>query len=279
MPPPGTISLLIILVTVVFSYKGFRDRRFFEAYEFRVDKVLFRKDYWRLVTSGFLHLNWLHLAFNMFALLTFGSIEPLLGPFIFLLIYFTSLIGGGLLALFIHRNHASYSAAGASGAVNGVIFSAIAIAPDMRVSLIILSLPAWVFGLIYVGFSIYAIRSRRDNVGHESHLGGALIGMLLTIALQPQVLAVNLFPILMILVPGLAFIFLIVYKPHLLLVSNLFFQRNARKNYTMDQRYNMDKREEQINIDRILEKIHKKGINSLTKKERQQLDEYSKISP
>ncbi len=274
------IILLIIIVTVFVSYQGLKSPGFMEKYHFEVDKVLLFKDYKRLVTSGFLHVSWMHLFFNMFSLYAFSrGIEQFLGEGAFLLIYFASLIGGNLLALLIHRNSPSYSAVGASGAVNGVIFASIALFPQMRIGLFLLplSIPAWLYGILFLGFSMYAIKSRRENIGHEAHLGGALVGILLTILIVPQALTQNYLPILAILIPTLLFIYLVVTKPHLLLVDNLFY-KNKSAYYTLDDRYNARKVEEQINIDAILEKINKKGINSLTKKEREHLERYSKTS-
>jgi len=86
-------------------------------------------------------------------------------------------VGGNLLALVIHRKNPSYSSVGASGAINGVIFASIAVFPGMK----IFFMPGWVFGLIFILYSLYGIRSQKQNIGHESHLGGALAGMLVAI--------------------------------------------------------------------------------------------------
>jgi len=277
MTGSGIISLLLIILTVLISYRGFKDHRFFENHTFEVEKVLLYKQYIRMVSSGFLHVNWMHLLLNMFSLLMFsGGLERYLGPFGFLLIYFSSLIGGNLLALLIHRNHGEYSAVGASGAVNGIIFASIALFPGMSIGLFLLpiSMPAWIYGLLFVGFSIYGIRSRRENVGHEAHLGGALIGMLVALLMVPSAVIYNYVPILILVLPTLAFIILIIRRPDFLLVQNLFYKKSHE--YSIDHKYNAQKAKKQFDIDQILEKIHKRGMNSLTRKERQQLDEYSK---
>src|ERR1700755_683261 len=130
----GIISLLLIIANVIVSYQGFKNSEFYNKYKFRVDAVLLYKDYKRLVTSGFLHVNWMHLIFNMLALFFFsGSLESYLGPVRFLLIYFLSLIGGDALSLFVHRNDGDYDSVGASAGVNGVIFAAIALFPGMQI--------------------------------------------------------------------------------------------------------------------------------------------------
>jgi membrane associated rhomboid family serine protease len=268
----GMISLLIILVTAFVSYRGFKDHFFFEKYEFGVDKVRLYRDYKRLVTSGFLHVNWMHLIFNMLGLYFFaGSLIQSLGPLQFLLIYFASLVGGNLLTLLIHKNQGDYSSVGASGAVNGAIFATIALNPDIR----IMFLPGWLFGLVYIGLTIWGVRSKRDNIGHEAHLGGAMIGMLTAVCLQPAALFENYITILIISVPTLAFIYLIITRPHVLLIDNLFFN-NHKDHYSIDHKYNEKKFTQQQEIDKILDKISKRGMNSLSQKEKQMLKDFSK---
>lgn len=271
------LSLLLILANVFVSWKGFNDPNFYERYEFSVEKIRVYKQYYRLVTSGFLHVNWMHLIFNMLALYFFaGSVESYFGPLLFMLIYFASMIGGDLLSLFIHRYDSGYSSVGASGAVNGIIFAAIAVFPGMRIGFFFIpGIPAWIFGLAYVLYSIYGIRSRRNNVGHESHLAGALIGMWLAIAVFPASLIQNYFAILVITIPSIIFIYIILTRPHVLLIDNNFFKTHKRY-YTIDDRYNAEKLDREKEIDRILEKISKKGIKSLTQKERETLEQHSK---
>ena len=91
----GIIALIV--ANVLFSYKGFQDRGFFRGYLFSPGAILVNKEYKRLITSGFLHVNWTHLFFNMFTLYSFGGLLfHLLGPVKFFLIYFVSLIGGNV---------------------------------------------------------------------------------------------------------------------------------------------------------------------------------------
>lgn len=268
---------LLIIVNILVSYKGLTNRLFFESYEFQVDRILLYKDYRRLVTSGFLHVSWLHLFFNMFSLYFFsGPVTASLGPVSFLLIYFASLVGGNLLSLFIHRRHADYSTVGASGAVCGVMFASVALIPNMSIGifLIPIAIPAWIYALIYILISIYGIRSQKTNIGHDSHLGGALIGMLLALIMHPSALIENYGKILIILIPTLLFIYFITTRPQLLFVDNLFYKTHQDLN--IDQRYNIRRVDQQQEVDRILEKISKKGMNSLNKKEKETLREYSK---
>ncbi len=274
----GFISLILIVANFIVSYQGFRNSLFYNKYKFNVDAVLLYKDYKRLVTSGFLHVNWMHLIFNMLALYFFSSsLELYLGPVRFLIIYFLSLVAGDLLSLLVHRHQGDYDSVGASAGVNGVIFAFIALFPNMRIGLLFIpiGIPAWLFGLVYVLYSIYGIRSRKYNIGHDAHLGGALVGLVIAIIMQPSALINNTWAILIIMLPSVFFIYMIITRPHILLIDNYFFNKHSNA-ITVDHKYNIEQVNKQKEIDRILEKIHKKGMKSLTQKEKQMLEDYSK---
>jgi len=275
----GLIVLFLIMVNVFFTYKGLKNREVFEGLSFSVDSILLYKEYKRLITSGFLHVNWLHLFFNMYALLTFSiSLELVIDGEQYIFVYFTSLIGGSLFSLFIYRNHGDYTAVGASGAVCGIIFASIALIPGLSVSMFFLPfhIPGWLFGILFVAYSIYGIRSRRDNIGHEAHLGGALIGMTAAILVHPVALLENYITIAVIVVPSVLFIYLIITRPYILLVDNLFYKKHPRMHVAhIDHSYNLDKAELQRQVDTILEKVSKKGMKSLTKKEKDLLYRHS----
>ncbi|HLT79571.1 MAG TPA: rhomboid family intramembrane serine protease [Cyclobacteriaceae bacterium] len=213
------VTLALIAANILISYKGFRDASFFDRNLFEVGRVLHHREYGRLFMSGFLHVDWTHLLFNMFSLYSFSAImEQILGPVNVLIIYFASLFGGDLLALFIHRRHPGYRAVGASGAVSGVIFAAIAIVPDIHVSLFLIpiGIPGWLFGICYVIYSMYGIRTSAGNIGHEAHLGGALVGLVTAVLIVPAVLKHNTLPVALIGVAGTVFLLLMVFRPDLL---------------------------------------------------------------
>lgn len=276
----GITCLLIIIVNVIVSFKGFRDETFFRRYAFDVDGILLYKQYDRLISSGFLHANKMHLFFNMLALFFFStSLDYVLSYEAYLTVFFMSLVGGSLLSLFLHRHHGDYTAIGASGAVSGIIFAAIALEPGIQVGLLFLPfrVPGWLFGICYVLYSIYGIRSQRDNIGHDAHLGGAMVGMLTALLFEPLAMVYNSSTILLILVPGIFFIYMVIRHPHLLLVDNLYFKRHQRGDLTIDDRYNSAKVVREQEIDGLLEKIHKNGLRSLTKKERKTLEDNSKL--
>jgi membrane associated rhomboid family serine protease len=273
----GIAGLLLIVANIAFSYKGFSNSVFFDGYTFEVDKILINKEYKRLITSGFLHVSWTHLLFNMFSLYAFcGHFEYSLGELPFLVIYFTSLIGGDLLSLLVHKNHGDYSAVGASGAVSGIIFASIALYPDMSVGFFGLpfSMPGWLYGIVYIGYSIYGIKSNKGNIGHDAHLGGALAGMAIALLFEPSALVENYVTILIICMPTIAFIYLIITRPQILLVNNFFSKKHA-DHYSIDHKYNAEKRNRQKEIDKILDKINLKGVDSLNQAEKDKLRKYS----
>lgn len=276
MTETGIIGLVLIAINVAFSYKGLSDRVFFDQYKFEVNRILKYKEYRRLITSGFLHVSWLHLVLNMLSLFLFTTFMGNLSGTSFLIIYFTSMIGGDLLALLIHRQHGDYTSVGASGAICGIIFSSIALFPDMKLYVFgILPLPGWLFGIIYVLYSIYGIRNKQDNIGHESHLGGALMGMIVAVLLEPAAFANNYTSILLITTPVIIFIYLMVARPQLLMLGN-YYDTTRSSYYDVDDRYNEEKVNRQHELDRLLDKIGKSGIDSLSKKEKQRLDDLSR---
>jgi hypothetical protein len=204
-------------------------------------------------------------------------VEGGLGSLNFLLIYFASLVGGGLLSLLIHRHHGSYSSVGASGAVCGVMFASVALYPQVAIGLFPLpfSMPSWLYALLFVAFSIYGIRSKRDNIGHDAHLGGALVGMVLALILHPEAFAENYGTILLILIPAVVFVYIIITRPEVLFVDNLFY-KTQKDFYSVDHEWNARRADQQQEVDRILDKIGRSGMGSLSRKERQTLRDYSK---
>lgn len=276
MNPTESAAILLIIANVLISYKGFRNFAFYERHLFETDGILKDKQYSRLLTSGFLHANWMHLIFNMLALYSFGkSVGYVFGIQDFLLIYFGSLLAGNLMALYIHRNHGDYRAIGASGAVSGIIFSSIAIFPASTISFpfIPIGIPAWLFGICYMLVTIYGIRAQYGSIGHEAHLGGAIAGVLLSIGLEPLIFKENWLVILAILLPCAGFMTLLITRPEFLLVEDYFAYVARQKEADTTRRKHVNNEQE---LDRLLEKVHAQGMGSLNEREKKALQELSK---
>ena len=187
----------LIIINAIVSFKGFNDISFFRKYEFHIGSIRAGEQY-RMVTSAFLHGDLMHLAFNMLTLYFFAPVVIYtLGIVGFLLVYFVSLICGSLLTLYFHKYDYSYRAIGASGAVMGVLFSSILINPDVQINFI----PGYLFGIIYLLFSIYGQKAKRDNIGHMAHFGGAIGGYAITLTRMPQLLYEQTFTVIALAVP------------------------------------------------------------------------------
>ncbi len=277
---PETTSIvgtMLLIFTGLVSYKGFRDTKFFEDYLFEVDKILIDKEYKRLITSSFLHANWLHFGLNMAALLSFSFfLELVYGEMNLLLLYFASMVGGDLLALYIHRNHGDYRAVGASGAISGVIFSSVVLDPGGEISFMFLpGIKSWIFGLLFIIISIFGIKKQADNIGHEAHLGGAITGVLLTPLIAPASIQIQWWVVAAILVPTIAFLILIVRNPAVLMLDNYWGENvHAIKNMRLKKSEPSKSKEQEIND--LLDKIRKNGVESLSKQEKARLDELTK---
>ncbi len=193
----------IIVVNVLVSLKGFSDRLFFEQYKFQIGPIL-RGEKLRMFSSGFLHVDQMHLFFNMFTLYMFAdSVIAQVGVLKFLIIYLGSLLAGSTLALSFHKKESHYSAVGASGAVMGVLYAAILLNPGMRVGFIFIPIPipGYIFGVGYLLYSMYGMKAQLGNIGHSAHIGGAIGGYVLTLALFPLLFTTNLFLVGILAVP------------------------------------------------------------------------------
>jgi membrane associated rhomboid family serine protease len=179
------ITVIIIGANVVMSLKGFKDFSFFEKNKFNIGGIR-RGEQSRMISSGFLHVDERHLLFNMITLFFFsGIVINRLGQVKFAIIYLGSLIAGNLLSYSFNKDNYYYSAVGASGAVTGVIYSAILFDPWMKINFFI---PGFVFGIGYLLYSIYGMKSNNDNIGHDAHFGGAIGGYVLTLVMAPSLL-------------------------------------------------------------------------------------------
>ncbi|WP_405567993.1 rhomboid family intramembrane serine protease [Polaribacter sp. Asnod6-C07] len=197
------IILLIVIANVLFSKKGFDDYSFLDKYKFQVGRVKGDEKI-RMLTSGFLHVDWMHLILNMYVLYMFGGfVTQILGTTSFLIIYFGSLLAGSLYALHYHKDEPYYSAVGASGAVSGIVYTSILLNPDMSLYLFFvpIPIPGYIFGVGYLLYSIYGMKKQVGNVGHAAHLGGAIGGFVLTLILQPILFSTNTTFIVLLAIP------------------------------------------------------------------------------
>ncbi len=185
------VTLVIVIITSVISIAAFSNKTLFARLQFNPYQVWHRKEWYRLITHGFLHADWTHLIINMLVLYSFGNtIEsafhimaaetwmkfPMLWYVIF---YLLSLIISSLTTLHKHKNDVWYNSVGASGAVSAVLFCSIFFDPNMTLLfMFVIPIKAYFFGPLYLLYSYYSSRRANDNINHDAHLLGAVFGFL-----------------------------------------------------------------------------------------------------
>lgn len=195
--------LLLIGLTVAASAYAWSNRDLMEAWIMQPHVIARSGQWYRLLTSGFLHADWSHLLFNMFAFYSFSPVVlatlaqgygPGVGLGLFLLLYLGGIVVSDLPTYFRHRDDRDYRSLGASGGVASVLFASILLFPvnTRGGGIIIFPLPfpiqPFLFGFLYLAYSWYMGRRRGDNINHDAHFYGALFGVLLIAALVPGVL-------------------------------------------------------------------------------------------
>lgn len=186
------LTLLIIAATVLVSWLAFNNPKLLERLILWPPAIARKHQYDRLVTHGFIHADFQHLLFNMITLYFFGrAVEqwfvPYLGQVGFVLFYLSAILVAILPTYLKHRNDARYRSLGASGAVSAVLFTFILVQPWSLIIVFVLPVPAIVYGVLYVGYSIWMDRQGRDNINHSAHLWGAAYGILFTLMMEPRV--------------------------------------------------------------------------------------------
>lgn len=196
-------TIIIIAANVIISLKGFNDISFFEKYKFNIAGIR-RGEQIRMFSSAFLHADFSHLLFNMLTLYFFANVViASVGVTYFVIIYVASLLMGNLVSFYFHKDEPHYSAIGASGAVMGILYSAILFFPNMGLYLffIPIAIPAWLFGMAYLLYSIYGMKRRLGNIGHDAHIGGAVGGYILTLAFAPSLFQTSLWIVVLLAIP------------------------------------------------------------------------------
>lgn len=194
-----SITLLIIIFTTLISYQGFSRYEIIDRLKHSPYREAGAKEYYRLLTSGFIHADWTHLLVNMFVLYSFGEVieryimdefGKMQGRIIFLLLYLMNIILANLLTAFKHAHHPGFSSIGASGAVSGIIFIFILLHPwSILYLFFIIPVPAIIAGVAYLIYSSWAANKEHGRLDHAAHFAGAVAGMLMIILLKREIIS------------------------------------------------------------------------------------------
>ncbi|MEM6841040.1 MAG: rhomboid family intramembrane serine protease [Bacteroidota bacterium] len=191
-----SITTILIIITVAASLYAWNRPELLQRWMFNPYAVRSRREYYRFITSGFIHQDYLHLFFNMFTLYFFGSIiEQVygiifgdLGGVLYVVMYLVAIVVSGVSTYAKHKNHPNYNSLGASGGVAAILFGAILYDPTNNILLFaIIPIPGFILGIFFLIYSYQRSKQTRDRINHDAHLWGALFGAAFTILLNPAV--------------------------------------------------------------------------------------------
>ena len=191
-----SISLMIMAVTVLVSLAAWQKPDWMELMTMNPYRIDRKKQYWRFISSGFIHADFTHLFFNLFSFYFFGTqlenifsvIFPGMGPETFVLFYLLGILVADLPTYFKQKNNSYFNSLGASGAVSAVIFAGIMFFPTEKIYLFgLLGIPGIIYAGLFTWYSIEMDRRGKDYVNHSAHLYGGLFGILFVSLTYPKV--------------------------------------------------------------------------------------------
>lgn len=185
-----SFTLVIIIVTALVSFAAFNNddlRNKLILWPRRMDNPA---EYYRFITSGFIHSDMTHLFFNMFTLYFFGRnaeywFNVIGRPALYPLLYLVTIVAASIPSYLKHKNNPYYSALGASGGVSAILFCTVYIAPWTTIYVWFIPIPAIIAGVLYLVYSAYMAKQERDNIGHDAHFWGAVFGFVFTFIFDP----------------------------------------------------------------------------------------------
>ena len=187
------LTTLITVATVVVSFLCFQNGQLFDRLSLRPYRMVHHGEWYRLLSHGFVHADWVHLFVNMFTFWSFGEyIERVFsymgfGGWAFLVLYFGGMAAASVADVVRYREVSGYASIGASGAVSAVLFSAIFLNPWDKILLFaIVPIPGIVFGVLYLAYCQYMARRGGDNINHSAHFYGAIFGFIFPALLNPR---------------------------------------------------------------------------------------------
>jgi membrane associated rhomboid family serine protease len=192
-----SFTVVVVVLTCLISLVAFNSSKVLDDLIFWPPAISMRHQYYRFITCGFIHADFLHLAFNMFTLYFFGKgLEVFyrgelgLQSYYYPILYFTALIASNIPSYLKRKDDYNYRSLGASGAVCAVMFAVIMIRPWETLYIYgRLPIPAILYAALFLAFSIYMSKRGGDNVNHDAHLWGAAYGVLFTIAVHPAIVS------------------------------------------------------------------------------------------
>ncbi len=194
-----SLTTLIICVTVGISLYGFSNAEFQQKCLMNPYSIERRKEYYRFISSGFIHNGYVHLIFNMLTFYFFapfvcewyfvGSFGLAMGYAYFLILYLGGILVSDIPTFLRYKNYPHYNSLGASGGVSSVVLSSVIYNPLNEIYIYgVLPVPGFILGAVYIIYSYYYSKGSDDNINHSAHLYGALYGVVFSILVKPSAL-------------------------------------------------------------------------------------------
>ena len=211
----------IIFVSTVFALCKSTLPSFLARYGLAVDRILEKNQHYRLWSALWIHHHWTHLLLNTLMLLGFGyAIEGPLDTTNFLFVFLVSGVGGNMLALFVSRDDQSGQshAIGAAGGISGVLMVSLTLSPSLTLSVpsLAILLPLWPLAIAFLAVSVFAVKSDHGTTSHDAHLGGAIIGLLLSPVVASDPLQTTLWLAMVFLLPTVVLFYALVKAPEVM---------------------------------------------------------------
>jgi len=185
-------TLALVLITVLISIAAFNDERLTNKLILWPAKMGHPSEYYRFLSSGFIHADWMHLGFNMFTLFFIGQVVEQyfvlynLTPWLYVLMYLAGIIAASAPSYYKQRQNPYYRSLGASGGVAAVLFSLVYFAPWEEIYVMFIRVPNIIFAVLYLVYSAYASKRGDSNINHDAHFWGAVFGFLFTLMVEPS---------------------------------------------------------------------------------------------
>lgn len=186
------LTIAIIAITCVVSWLAFKDQKLMQRLLLWPPAIQKKHEYWRLLSYGLVHADFQHLLFNMITMFFFGRMlegffARYLGSFGLLWFYLGGLLISILPTYIKNRNNANYYSLGASGAVSAVLFAFILLSPWSMIIVFVIPVPAILYAVAFLGYSIYMDHRGGGYVNHSAHSWGAAYGVLFMVIMEPRV--------------------------------------------------------------------------------------------
>lgn len=187
------VFFVLLILIILFSVYIFNRPGFFNKFALYPYNIIYRHEYYRLITSGFIHADVFHLLFNLIALYSFGNAmilkkvisgTPHRQALFVVLLFLVAVLISSIVSTFLYKNDSSYRAVGASGGVMGIVFADIVLNPGAMLYVFVFPMPSWLFGIAFLLFSFYGAKRQLGNIGHAAHLSGAVLGIVTGVFLR-----------------------------------------------------------------------------------------------